>query len=183
MVEVPDRSPEASPGDTFLFVMKNTAAELGDGMPNGMPPHIAEACPKPRLDLCPEEKRHSKDAANKLVEKTKRKLRRDGYLVNPEDARSLYVIEIDPVEGALPKDTQLYVGETSKTIEERFAQHVAGGELATRHTRGKRLKLLKDLSPKAKYYGIDASVAAETRLGNRLLSKGYKVVGPRNLNE
>ncbi|MDB4708530.1 hypothetical protein OAF57_11140, partial [Akkermansiaceae bacterium] len=77
----------------------------------------------------------------------------------------------------------VYVGETSIEVEQRYAQHLAGGRLASSKVTGRAVGLRPDLVPPAKLFNRKASVAAETHLGKRLIKEGYEVVGPQGLEE
>jgi hypothetical protein len=78
----------------------------------------------------------------------------------------------------------LYVGETSKPIEERFEQHRTGArntagtvKLASAVVYKRGLYLRHDLIPGGVYFSRKASKEAEARLAERLRERGYRVEG------
>lgn len=91
----------------------------------------------------------------------------------------VYVIELAPAAvrgsspGALPP---LYVGQTWHSPEHRFAQHMAGGQLAGRVTRKYGIRLRPDL-----WEGIgpfstrEQAEAAEAALAEQLEARGHRV--------
>lgn len=112
------------------------------------------------------------------------RLRHRGHDVNPwEPVYSLYVIELKKPRGHKGKLPPLYVGQTAIPVEKRYAQHLAGGRLASRRVTGKAVRLCPELVPAGKIYNRKSSEAAETRLGRDLQKKGYKVYGPQGLDK
>ena len=110
-------------------------------------------------------------------------LRSEGYTVN-RDTRvwTVYVIELDPKGCKDPGNGFVYVGETSKTPEARYEEHIKGkrnkrGRLYSRSVRkhGRRLRL--DLAPETRYFDGASSKAAEKRWARKMKDEGYKVVG------
>ncbi|MEN6560577.1 MAG: GIY-YIG nuclease family protein [Acidobacteriota bacterium] len=110
-------------------------------------------------------------------------LKAEGFTVN-RDAKvwTVYVIDLDPKGCKDPGKGFVYVGETSKTPEERFQEHRKGkrnrrGPLFSPVVRkfGRRLRL--DLAPETRYYDQAASKAAEKRWAAKLREMGYKVSG------
>jgi hypothetical protein len=110
-------------------------------------------------------------------------LKSEGYTVN-RDTRvwTVYVIEMDPKGCKDPGKGFVYVGETSKTPEARYKEHIKGkrnklGRLYSRSVRkyGRRLRL--DLAPETRYFDGASSKAAEKRWARKLKDEGYKVVG------
>jgi hypothetical protein len=118
--------------------------------------------------------RRAERARDRLVER----LLREGYVVNRRrDQRRVYVIELD---GGHLRDVgagHVYVGETSRSPEERFAQHRAGGRLAARGTGRRALRLRPDLAPGGFHLGKDEAEAAEAATRQRLEALGYVVRG------
>src|SRR5512136_1015980 len=69
----------------------------------------------------------SQDEARRELRMAIRCLRNEGYTVN-RDTRvwTVYVIELDPKGCKDPGKGFVYVGETSKTPEERYKEHIKG---------------------------------------------------------
>ena len=125
-------------------------------------------------------RKKAKSARKKLTNK----LMSQGYTVNKDTTvYRMYVIELDAEGISNVGRGYVYVGETSKSIEERFEQHKAnarsasGRKLASGvvYRRGQHLR--HDLIPRGVYYSRKASEAAEARLAERLRKKGYRVEG------
>lgn len=89
----------------------------------------------------------------------------------PSPVFHTYVIELTTIPGAV------YVGETSKTPEERLAQHHEAGRLAARvFRRGARGRLRPDLcGRRASFATREAAKRAERRLAERLERRGWRV--------
>jgi hypothetical protein len=110
-------------------------------------------------------------------------LKGEGYTVNRDPkVWTVYVIEMDPKGCKDAGKGFVYVGETSKTPEARFKEHIKGrrnirGRLYSRSVRkyGKCLRM--DLAPETKYFDAVSSKAAEKRWARKLKAEGYKVVG------
>ena len=110
-------------------------------------------------------------------------LRSEGYTVN-RDTRvwTVYVIEMDPEGCRDPGKGFLYVGETSKTPEARYKEHLKGrrnrrGRLYSRSVRKHGRRLRMDLAPETRYFDAASSKAAEKRWARKLKDEGYKVIG------
>ncbi len=138
-----------------------------------------------RQDLARETRFTSKKRAKKARAKLVRKLGNQGYTVNRDTTvYRMYVIELDPEGiGDLGRG-YLYVGETSKAIEERFEQHRTGARnaagtvrLASSVVYRRGLRLRDDLIPGGVYFSRKASKEAEVRLAERLRKRGYRVEG------
>jgi hypothetical protein len=98
---------------------------------------------------------------------------------------SVYVIELDEAvchrtdcASRLSGKPHVYVGETSQTPEERFAQHLAGGFTSVPAVRNHGIRLrrrhYRDWGP---YDTREASLDAEARLAKRLRRRGFCVRG------
>ena len=83
----------------------------------------------------------------------------------------VYVIELS--------DTSLYVGSTAHAIRVRYAQHRAGGRLASRACRRLGVKRLRpDLYTHLSAFLTRERVEREeTKLARRLQRQGYRVHG------
>jgi len=123
------------------------------------------------------------DEARREYRVAVRCLKSEGYTVNRDPkVWTVYVIELDPKACKDPGKGFVYVGETSKTPEERYKEHIKGkrskhGRLYSRAVRkyGQRLRL--DLAPDNKYFDAASSKAAEKRWARKLKDEGYKVAG------
>jgi len=100
---------------------------------------------------------------------------------------SLYVIELDDavckkrrcIARAAGKP-HVYVGETGKTPEERFADHKAGERTSRREPREYGLELRPDLHVNwGPYPRRELARRAEARLADRLRAARYHVYGGR----
>ena len=125
----------------------------------------------------------SRDEAERECRMAIRCLKSEGYTVN-RDTRvwTVYVIEMDPKGCKDPGKGFMYVGETSKTPEERFKEHIKGkrnkrGRLYSRSVRKYGLVLRLDLAPETRYFDAASSKAAEKRWARKMKDEGYKVVG------
>ena len=137
-----------------------------------------------RSDLSVEPTEMSRPAAKSLRQETLRNLRRQGFTVNRDTyIWTVYVIELDPAAAKDPGLGVLYVGETSRTPEERFAQHM-NQEKTAKGTRlhssvvaryGKRLRM--DLAPTELAFDKESAKDAEAAWAEHLRTLGYVVKG------
>lgn len=125
----------------------------------------------------------SRDDARLEYRMAIRCLKSEGYTVN-RDTRvwTVYVIEMDPKGCKDPGKGFMYVGETSKTPEARYKEHIKGrrnkrGRLYSRAVRKYGQRLRMDLAPETRYFDVASSKAAEKRWARKLKDEGYKVVG------
>lgn len=171
-------------GGSCLYICRRAVKELGNGIPKRLHKEIEGLQLVPRLDLCLEQVFHYKKQAVRQMKKLCNRLRNQGYEVNPwEPVYSLYVIELKRPEGHQGELPPIYVGQTSIPVEDRLAQHVAGGRLASGKVTGKAVKLRPDLVPEVQLFSRKNAESAETRLGKSLQDQGYKVYGPQNLED
>ena len=137
-----------------------------------------------RDDLAPttrfQTRRNATDRKAKLI----KKLAAQGYTVNRDTTvYRLYVIALNSEGVSDVGRGYVYVGETSKPIEERFHQHISdardrnGRRIASKVVYQRGLHLLPRLIPKQVYFTREASREAEARLAERLRQRGYKVEG------
>ena len=142
------------------------------------PDWVVDAKPVERPDLSVETSFHKIEKARKRMSGLVEKLSARGHTVNRcKTVYRLYVIELEP---NIKKDGEalaVYVGETSKSREKRFEEHMAGGKLASRHVSKRGVRLRPDLTPRQEYYTRKASKGAELRLADRLREKGFAVYG------
>ena len=110
-------------------------------------------------------------------------LRTQGYTVNRNtDIWTVYVIELDATATKTPGQGFLYVGETKKSPEARFAEHI--GRASNSKTKlfasvvanhGECLRM--DLAPPGKFFDKEASKRAEAEWAEHLRGLGYTVRG------
>src|SRR4030066_986530 len=124
----------------------------------------------------------SRDDARLECRMAIRCLRSEGFTVN-RDTRvwTVYVIEMDPKDCRDPGKGFVYVGETSKTPEARYTEHIKGkrnkrGRLYSRSVRKYGTRLRMDLAPEIRYFDGPSSKAAEKRWARKMKDEGYKVV-------
>ena len=123
------------------------------------------------------------DEAKDLERSIINKLRSQGYTVNRNtDIWTVYVIELDSTATKNPGKGYVYVGETKKRPEARFAEHIARASnsktklfVAVVANHGKRLRM--DLAPRRRYFDMQASKKAETEWAEYLRNLGYNVRG------
>ena len=123
------------------------------------------------------------EVAKRRLDETIEKYSRLGHLVNNNQSEwHVYVIDLkqDHLE-VKSKSGHVYVGSTSKTVEERVRQHEKGVETSKGHRLSSRYVfehfggLNKSLSPKEKYFTSSAAEEKEERLAEELCRKGYLV--------
>ena len=136
-----------------------------------------------RSDLAPQTRFSTEHRAEDAYKKLLRKLKGQGYTVNRDPmVWQVYVIELDPTSVSDPGKGFVYVGETSKTPEERFIEHTTGarnkrGPLYSSVVYRHGVRLRPDLAPKRIYFDSASSKRAEKETYDRLEAKGYKVRG------
>jgi len=121
------------------------------------------------------------------------RLRKEGWMVlNPPPKLDsyVYVIELDPTvrkhrdvrrnnphsKGSLPC---LYIGQTRRSPEERFAEHNTGEGLKKggKHLRGNCIRLRKDLYEFYNPMPLLESLILERDLAEELRNEGYTILG------
>jgi len=89
---------------------------------------------------------------------------------------SVYVIQLESSTGEKP---DLYVGQTTKTVEERFSEHQSGVRTSSKISE-RAVKLRMDLIPEKPVLRTKAEAETyEAWLAEWLRSHGYKVLGGR----
>ena len=136
-----------------------------------------------REDLSVEPGMERHDEARKLKKRLADSLKSEGYTVNRNtDIWTVYVIELHSNAIKDPGEGYVYVGETRKTPEERFSEHMnraTNGKtklfssVVSNH--GKQLRM--DLAPGVNYFDKPSSKEAEAEWAKHLRSLGYKVKG------
>ena len=144
---------------------------------------------EPRMDLLETlpaeigalESYRKKDDASKVRAQVRDHLLELGYVLDPANGNEIYTIYIinlidesapDPAPGKW-----VYVGETSKTPEERFDEHKNGiraNKDAREHGRDLNYDLMKDI-PQVRFKLDSKWLEADT--GEKLRSRGYVVEG------
>ncbi len=132
-----------------------------------------------RPDLAPATRFATKQRAIEKKKTLAARLMASGFTVNRNHGEifRLYVIELQLFNEEATAVSEVYVGETSKSIEARFEQHKQGGEFAVRRVTEHGTRLRHDLIPKQLYFSREASKSAEARLAEKLRIRGFKVYG------
>ena len=136
-----------------------------------------------RTDLTNSKTYKSSEDAKKALNKLKQKLMSEGYTVNRDTTVwTVYVIELDKTAVSNPGKGYVYVGETSRTPEERFKQHRDGarnkkGPLSASVARRHGVRLRPDLAPREKYFDQASAKRGEKEHFELLKSKGFNVKG------
>ena len=123
------------------------------------------------------------EVAKRRLDETIEKYSRLGHMVNNNISEwHVYVIDLKQDHLMVkPKSGHVYVGSTSKTVDERVQQHKNGSETSKGHRLSSRYVLEhfgglnKSLSPKEKYFTSKAAEEKEERLAEELCQKGYLV--------
>lgn len=187
VVELDDVVPRRHPDLPNLYVASTRSPieerfqvlERGTG-PEWMRGHIIRL----RSDLSIPTTDQEPARARALRRTTAADLRRQGYTVNRDTyIWCVYVIELDVAAVKDPGRGVVYVGETRRTPEERFAQHMTKARgaqsqrlfspVVARH--GKKLRM--DLAPGVVLYDAQSAKKAEAEWAEHLRSLGYVVKG------
>lgn len=103
-----------------------------------------------------------------------------GYVINPSETPShrLYVIDLDAEVLGKKGKRCVYVGSTSKSIEERLEEHRNG--VRSTNKRARAVKGINSLLTPAglRFYSSWNAKNEEYRLGERLKARGFVVQGP-----
>jgi len=136
-----------------------------------------------RTDLVNTRTHTSSEDAKQALTKLRRKLSSEGYTVNRNtQVWTVYVIELDKAAVTNPGKGYVYVGETSRTPEERFTQHREGarnkhGRLYAGVVKQHGVRLRPDLAPRQKYFDQASAKRGEKEHFELLKSKGFNVKG------
>ena len=185
VVEATGGVPGVDPDTPCFFIsVRGQSATRAPGLPTRLPDWVKDASPVLRTALMPRRTFADKQSARNKKRTLVRQLVRKGWFVNlKRHTYSLYVIELRP-PARHPEDAPvpLYVGQTSKPIEERFKEHMEGGKRASRKVFRRGIRLRRDLIlDQQDYYFQDDAIKAETRLGIRLQKRGHRIYGPQNM--
>lgn len=186
VIELDDVVTRRDPQKPNLYVAKTTSSpkERFVGIQRSKKKHwYSEHVKQLRTDLAPSKTYKSREEAKTALTKLKQKLKSDGYTVNRDTTVwTVYVIELDKAAISNPGKGHVYVGETRRTPEERFKQHLGGarnkkGPLSARAPRRHGVKLRPDLAPSEKYFDQASAKRAEKEHFELLKSKGFNVKG------
>lgn len=136
-----------------------------------------------RTDLGSSRTYRSSEEAKQALTKLTAKLTSEGYTVNRNTkVWTVYVIELDKTAISNPGKGYVYVGETSRTPEERFEQHRDGarnkrGPLYAGVVRRHGVRLRPDLAPRKKYFDQASAKRGEKEHFELLKSRGFNVKG------
>ena len=136
-----------------------------------------------RTDLAKSRSYKSSEDAKQALLKLTRKLTSEGYTVNRNtQVWTVYVIELDKSAVTNPGKGYVYVGETSRTPEERFRQHREGarnkfGRLYAGVVKQHGVRLRPDLAPRKKHFDQASAKRGEKEHFELLKSRGFNVKG------
>jgi hypothetical protein len=121
------------------------------------------------------------DESKKLLNDLRKLASQDAIGKKSAPMYSVYVIEVEKLDPTLKFD--FYVGSTSKSIQQRFSQHVPNHDLAAqmfRHSRAKAKQVRWDLIMDfPKFHTRDAAVNAEGLLARAIQRAGWSVCSDR----
>lgn len=167
---------QSDPDFRFRFLSERSAGKWYSG-------HIV----RQRQDLVTDQQFLSSDDAKIALRQLIAGLSSDGYTVN-RDSRvwSVYVIELDPRDLRNPRNHEVgyvYVGETCKPHDLRFAEHLQrkrnkNGRLFSKIVAEYGIRLRADLQPtENRFFDKESSKIAEAQWAEHLSSIGYRVEG------
>ena len=121
--------------------------------------------------------------AKRRLDETIEKYARLGHMVNNNKSEwHVYVIDLKQDHLKVkPKSGHVYVGSTSKTVNERVLQHKNGAETSKGHRLNSQYVtdhfdgMNKSLSPSEKFFTSKSAEEKEERLAEELCRKGYLV--------
>ena len=169
----------------YVGVTTRTPQQLADGLNNGKyTPSWARNNVVGILDTLAPAGTFTYTEAKQLRDDLKRQLRTKGYTVNRNTtAYRTYVINLHNPNLTDPGKGYVYVGQTSKTPEQRLQEHLNGTPSRKGHNLASR-KVLKygtelnyDLMTQRIYLTQKQALTAERRLAARLRQQGYTVEG------
>ena len=186
VIELDDVVPRRDPRKPNLYVAKTLSPpeERFAAIQRSKKSHwYTEHVIRLRADLANSRPYKSNEDAKQALAKLTRKLTSEGFTVNRNtQVWTVYVIELDKTAVSNPGKGYVYVGETSRTPEERFKQHLDGarnkhGRLYAGVVKQHGVKLRPDLAPRKKYFDQASAKRAEREHFELLKSKGYNVKG------
>lgn len=121
--------------------------------------------------------------AKRRLDETIEKYARLGHIVNNNKSEwHVYVIDLKQDHLKVePKSGHVYVGSTSKTVNERVKEHQKGAKTSKGHRLNSKYVtkhfdgLNKSLSPTEKFFTSKSAEEKEERLAEELCRKGYLV--------
>lgn len=125
----------------------------------------------------------TREKAKKRKELLSKRLKEEGFTVNRDlSIWRVYVIELDPTAVKNPGKGNVYVGQTSKAPEQRFAEHTRGmrnknGPLFSRVVFKHGIRLRPDLASEKPFFSEALSKRGEQECFQRLKSHGYHPEG------
>ena len=171
----------------YVGVTTRTAQQLADGLNNGRyrPSWARHNVVQVRADLATDDT-VTYDEAVEQRDTLIRQLRTKGYTVNRKTtAYRTYVINLHNPTLKDPGKGYVYVGQTSKTPEQRLREHLTGAvstqgrNLASRVVKKHGVDLNPTLMTDRIYLTQKQALKAERRLAERLRDQGYVVEGGR----
>ena len=173
--------------NVYVGVTTRTAQQLADGLNNGRyrPSWARHNIAQIRADLVTDDT-VTFDEAIEQRDTLIRQLRTNGYTVNRNTtAYRTYVINLHNPKLKEPGKGYVYVGQTSKSPEQRLQEHLTGAistkghNLASRVVRKFGVDLNYGLMTQKIYLTKKQAEKAERRLAERLRTQGYLVEGGR----
>jgi len=169
----------------YVGVTTRTPQQLADGLNNcKYKPAWARNNVVGRLDKLAPTGTFTYTEAKQLRDDLKRQLRTKGYTVNRyTTAYRTYGINLHNPDLTDPGKGYVYVGQTSKTPEQRLQEHLnetlsrKGHNLASRKVFRYGTQLNYDLMTQRIYLTQQQALKAERRLAERLRQQGYTVEG------
>lgn len=180
VIETTDIVPRRNPSFPVIFVTKTEVIRQSPILTKSIRPRIARlGFINYRTDIAEPSNALSEKAANKLRESLANRLAVLGFTVNPVPGAEyrVYVLSLRSKDPGLRR---VYVGQTSKEVDQRISDHLSGKN-ASRKVLRDYIERLPELEPVEKFYSKYDAEAEETALGQRLIDEGYAVVGPQNL--
>ena len=186
VIELDDVVPRRDPQRPNLYVAKTVTSpeERFATIQRSKKKHwYTEHVKRLRTDLVSSRTYKSSEDAKQALTKLVKRLTSEGYTVNRNtQVWTVYVVELDGSAVSNPGKGYLYVGETSRTPEERFKQHRDGarnkhGRLYAGVVKQHGVRLRPDLAPRKKYFDQASAKRGEKEHFDLLKSKGYNVKG------
>ena len=186
VIELDDVAPRRDPRKPNLYVAKTVTPpeERFATIQRSKKLHwYTEHVLRLRSDLANSRTYKSSEDAKQACMKLINKLNSEGYTVNRNtQVWIVYVIELDKTAVSNPGKGYVYVGETSRTPEERFKQHCDGaqnkhGRLYAGVVKQHGVKLRPDLAPRKKYFDQASAKRGEKEHFELLKSRGFNVKG------
>ena len=187
VIELDDICPRIEPDlpNLYVGVTSRTPDELFDGLSNNKfrPSWARGHVLKPRYDLVPDRCTSLEDARHRKAEHVKG-LRRQGFTVNKNtEAYRTYVINLHNPKKTDVGKGYIYVGQTSKSPEDRLQEHLSnartadGRRLASRVVYKYGQNLNRALMKRHIYLSQEEAKIAEANLAEILEQDGYVVEG------